>query len=170
MQSDNVPDQLHPSHCTRSSKSASYDVECINCGATDITDGGWHDLRFECEFPLPVYPTFECTPDECWVLFHIVTNFDQIPSVFICNKLRSLLNTDTRMTMLRPVVREACESLLIKITNILCGNSTLSGWMHANNKHLVRKVDGKQMRYNWLLRLLTHNDFNVDSLDPVVWY
>ena len=39
----------HPSHQTRVSMSAStYDEICVNCGATDITGGGWGRLADPC--------------------------------------------------------------------------------------------------------------------------
>ena len=39
----------HPSHVTRFSWDASsYDVICVNCGATDQVPGGWGELAKPC--------------------------------------------------------------------------------------------------------------------------
>jgi len=45
------PDELHPSHITRISDASSFDEICVNCGATDITGGGWGGLRKPCPNP-----------------------------------------------------------------------------------------------------------------------
>lgn len=42
------PDELHPSHVTRSSDSSSCDLVCTKCGAADHTPGGYGELRFPC--------------------------------------------------------------------------------------------------------------------------
>jgi hypothetical protein len=41
-------DAKEGSHVTRSSDASSYDEVCINCGATDITGGGWGKLAQPC--------------------------------------------------------------------------------------------------------------------------
>lgn len=38
----------HPSHDTRFSMSSLYDEVCVNCGATDLTGGGWGKLAEPC--------------------------------------------------------------------------------------------------------------------------
>lgn len=43
------PDIRHPSHDTRISDASTYDEVCVNCGAHDITGGGWGFLRAPCE-------------------------------------------------------------------------------------------------------------------------
>ncbi len=47
--SENIEDNLHPSHAIRSSDASTFDVICTKCGAKDITGGGWGDLRYECK-------------------------------------------------------------------------------------------------------------------------
>ena len=60
--SEQVKDRLHPSHETRGSLDASsYDEVCVRCGATDITGGGWGDLKNPC--PVPPHSTKETS--EC---------------------------------------------------------------------------------------------------------
>ena len=41
-------DKKHPSHVTRHSDASSFDEVCINCGARDISGGGWGDLAKPC--------------------------------------------------------------------------------------------------------------------------
>lgn len=38
----------HPSHETRISDASTFDEICVNCGATDITAGGWGQLEYPC--------------------------------------------------------------------------------------------------------------------------
>jgi hypothetical protein len=45
-------DVCHDSHNVRSSDASSFDVICINCGATDSAGDGWGDLRFPCKKPV----------------------------------------------------------------------------------------------------------------------
>ena len=43
-----IMNDRHPSHVTRISDASSFDEVCINCGATDITGGGWGALANPC--------------------------------------------------------------------------------------------------------------------------
>lgn len=57
MTSPKLDEGCHPSHVTRVSDASSFDEICTNCGATDITGGGWGKLAEPC-------PAVSTSPDE----------------------------------------------------------------------------------------------------------
>jgi len=45
---EDYPDELHPSHFTRTSDASTFDEICTLCGATDQVPSGWGNLKFPC--------------------------------------------------------------------------------------------------------------------------
>ena len=45
---ERAPTGLHITHRTRSSDASSFDIVCIDCGATDEAGGGWGRLSWPC--------------------------------------------------------------------------------------------------------------------------